>query len=147
MSQLVGTLERAKQACDEFCLQGWLSAGDGNAGDEVGDVFYLFDQRVELDHLAQWGAVGWAHVDANTAFGTLILVDNYLLAAVEPENHLGTRFYTDPAAVALVDGVRVVTGDAIEVAPLQEHYESVARSIDRAKPDYIIEVPLGCFHD
>ena len=65
---------------------------------------------------------------------------------VVEEGQLRAGFDTLPAAVAFIDRVRIVTCDAVVVAALEEYDEAVARPIDRAEPDYVIEVPLGCFH-
>jgi uncharacterized protein (DUF58 family) len=78
--------------------------------------------------------------------GADVVVDYDLVPSVEPESHLRARLDTFSAAVALVDRVGVVAGDAIEVAALEEHDESVARPINGAEPDYVIQVALGCSH-
>jgi hypothetical protein len=40
-----------------------------------------------------------------------------------------------------------VAGDAIEVASLHEHDETVSGTVYDAKAFDVIEVPLGCSHD
>ena len=110
------------------------------------DLFNLLDDSVEAHHLAERGAVGWADLNADVAIGADIIVHRDLLAPVIEQGGFWAGFDTDAAAVTFIDRVRVVARDAVEVAALEEDDKAVARSVDRAKPDYIIEVPLGCFH-
>jgi hypothetical protein len=147
MTERVGALERAEEACHEVGLHGGLTTGDRDPGDERGHFLDLFEHAVETDHLAQGSAVDRTDFDTDITISADVVIDNHLVAPVEPQCHLGTRFDTVAATVALVDGVRVVAGDAIEVASLHEHDETVSGTVYDAKAFDVIEVPLGCSHD
>jgi hypothetical protein len=96
--------------------------------------------------LAEGGAVAGTNLDANVALGAVGLIDNNPPLSVKEEGRLRAGLHTDTTAVALIDGVWIVTGNTVEVAALEKDDVAVARSIDRAEPYYVIEVPLGYFH-
>ena len=96
--------------------------------------------------MAEGSAVSGTNLDADIALGAVGLVDNNTTLSVKEEGRLRAGFHTDSTAVAFIDGVGIVTGDTVEVAALEKDDVTVARSIDRAEPYYVIEVPLGYFH-
>ena len=118
MGRYCPTLARFEAGSDKVGLHRRLPAGDGDARDERRYLMDLLSEAVEANHLAQGSAVAGADLDADVAVGALVLVDHHPMVAIEIKGHLRARLDADAATVALVDRVRVVAGDAIEVAPL-----------------------------
>jgi hypothetical protein len=85
-------------------------------------------------------------LSTDAALGALVIVDDDTVMSVEIQRHLRAWFDTLPAAVAAVDPVGVVAGDAVEVASLEKDDETIARPGFRAEPRHSVDVSLGQLH-
>ena len=84
-----------------------------------------------------------AHINALITMCTFFRVpSNPSRIAIQSQRFTWAFRNTITTMVAVIDGVRVVTGDAIKVAPLQKQHQAISRPVNTRKGQHTADLRL-----